>query len=89
MCALEACITAGEEVRPPSPVLFDIDDLSPREVDVLRLIAAGKSNQDIADTLHISLHTVATHVRNILAKTGSANRTEAAAYAMRCGIVSE
>lgn len=82
-------MTAREEQHPPVPTLFDIDDLSPREVDVLRLIAAGKSNQEIADTLCISLNTVATHVRNILAKTGSANRTEAAAYAMRCGILAE
>jgi DNA-binding CsgD family transcriptional regulator len=89
MHALEARITAGEAAQPPLPALFDIDDLSAREVEVLRLIAAGKSNQDIADALHISLNTVATHVRNSLAKTGSTNRTEAAAYAMRCGIVSE
>jgi NarL family two-component system response regulator LiaR len=82
-------MTAREEPYPPLPTLFDIDDLSPREVDVLRLIAAGKSNQEIADTLCISLNTVATHVRNILAKTGSTNRTEAAAYAMRCGILAE
>jgi DNA-binding CsgD family transcriptional regulator len=59
------------------------DDLSPREVDVLRLIALGKSNRDIADTLCVSLSTVATHVRHILSKTGAANRTEAAVYAMR------
>jgi DNA-binding NarL/FixJ family response regulator len=59
------------------------NDLSQREVDVLRLIAAGKSNREIADSLFISLNTVATHVRNILTKTNSANRTEAAAYAMR------
>jgi DNA-binding NarL/FixJ family response regulator len=50
---------------------------------VLRLIAAGKSTRDIADALCISLNTVATHVRNILTKTGCANRTEAAAYALR------
>ena len=58
----------------------------PREADVLRLIAIGRSNADIATVLSISLNTVATHVRNILAKTGCANRTEAAAYAMRHGL---
>jgi DNA-binding NarL/FixJ family response regulator len=52
----------------------------------LRLIAIGRSNADIATVLSISLNTVATHVRNILAKTGCANRTEAAAYAMRRGL---
>ena len=61
------------------------DDLTSREVEVLGLIAIGRSNADIAMVLAISLNTVATHVRNILAKTGCANRTEAAAYAMRQG----
>jgi len=62
------------------------DDLTGREAEVLRLIAIGRSNADIATALSISLNTVATHVRNILAKTGCANRTEAAAYAMRHGL---
>jgi DNA-binding CsgD family transcriptional regulator len=62
------------------------DDLTSREIEVLRLIAIGRSNADIAMVLAISLNTVATHVRNILAKTGCANRTEAAAYAMRQGL---
>jgi len=62
------------------------DDLTGREAEVLRLIAIGRSNADIATALSISLNTVATHVRNILAKTGCANRTEAAAYAMRRGL---
>ena len=53
---------------------------------MLRLLAIGRSNADIAMVLEISLNTVATHVRNILAKTGCANRTEAAAYAMRHGL---
>ena len=62
------------------------DDLTPREVEVLRLIAIGRTNADIATALAISLNTVATHVRSILAKTGSSNRTEAAALAMRRGL---
>jgi len=62
------------------------DDLTAREAKVLRLIAIGRSNADIATALSISLNTVATHVRSILAKTGCANRTEAAAYAMRHGL---
>ncbi len=57
--------------------------LSEREAQVLRLIAAGKANRDIAAQLFVSPNTVANHVRSILAKTGSANRTEAAAYAIR------
>ena len=63
------------------------DELTAREVDVLQLIAIGRSNKDIANVLSISLNTVATHVRNILIKTDCANRTEAAAYARRSGIV--
>ncbi len=62
------------------------DELTSRETEVLGLIAIGRSNADIAMVLEISLNTVATHVRNILAKTGCANRTEAAAYAMRRGL---
>jgi DNA-binding CsgD family transcriptional regulator/tetratricopeptide (TPR) repeat protein len=63
------------------------EGLSRREVEVLRLLAAGWSNRRIAEELHISLNTVATHVRSILSKTDSVNRTEAAAYAIRCGLV--
>ncbi|MGH2884455.1 MAG: helix-turn-helix domain-containing protein, partial [Solirubrobacteraceae bacterium] len=59
------------------------DDLSWREVDVLRLVAAGRSNREIGEELSISGHTVANHVRSILRKTGAANRTEAAGYAHR------
>ena len=49
-----------------------------REVDILRLVAAGRSNREIGAELFISEHTVANHVRSILRKTGRANRTEAA-----------
>ncbi|HEY7732541.1 MAG TPA: AAA family ATPase [Gaiellaceae bacterium] len=62
------------------------DGLSAREADVLRLLAAGRSNREIGSELHISEHTAANHVRSILRKTGSANRTEAASYAFRCGL---
>jgi pimeloyl-ACP methyl ester carboxylesterase/DNA-binding CsgD family transcriptional regulator len=60
--------------------------LSAREIEVLRLIAAGKSNGQIADALVISPSTVLHHVTNILTKTGCANRTEAAVYARDRGI---
>ncbi len=63
------------------------DDLSLREVEILRLVAAGRSNREIGDELYISGHTVANHVRNILRKTGAANRTEAAGYAFRNALV--
>jgi len=54
---------------------------------VLRLVAAGKSNPQIAGELVISLNTVQRHVSNILGKTGLANRTEAAIYARDKGLV--
>jgi DNA-binding NarL/FixJ family response regulator len=63
------------------------DGLTQREVEVLRLIAAGRSNPDIAAELVISLNTVARHVSNIFSKTGAANRAEAATYAYRHGLV--
>jgi DNA-binding CsgD family transcriptional regulator len=63
------------------------DDLSWREVEILRLVAAGKSNREIGEELYISGHTVANHVRSILRKTETANRTEAAGYAYRHALV--
>jgi DNA-binding CsgD family transcriptional regulator/KaiC/GvpD/RAD55 family RecA-like ATPase len=63
------------------------DDLSAREVDILRLVALGRSNREIGLELSISGHTVANHVRSILRKTGAANRTEAAGYAYRHSLV--
>lgn len=63
--------------------------LAEREVEVLRLIAAGKSNQQIADELFISLNTVSHHLRNIFAKTGTVNRTEAASFAYQQGLTTE
>jgi DNA-binding CsgD family transcriptional regulator len=62
------------------------DGLSPREVEILRRVAAGMSNRDIGLALHISEHTAANHIRNILRKTGCANRTEAASYAHTRGL---
>jgi DNA-binding NarL/FixJ family response regulator len=62
------------------------DGLSPREVEILRLVARGLSNREIGGELTISEHTAANHVRSILRKTGSANRTEAASYAHRRGL---
>jgi DNA-binding CsgD family transcriptional regulator len=60
--------------------------LTGREVEVLRLIAAGHSNRGIAEALFISPNTVLRHVSNIFAKIGVANRAEAAAYATRQGL---
>ena len=62
------------------------DGLTQREVEVLRLIAASKTDREIAEELVISLRTVTTHVGNILNKTGCANRAGATAYAIRQGL---
>jgi DNA-binding CsgD family transcriptional regulator/tetratricopeptide (TPR) repeat protein len=61
--------------------------LSSREVQVLGLVARGLSNREIGTALFISEHTAANHIRSILRKTGCANRTEAASYAHRHGLV--
>src|SRR5271154_756325 len=63
----------------------DPDELPPREADVLRLIAEGKSNREIARALYVSEETVKTHVNRIFAKTGSRDRTQAIRYAYTHG----
>jgi len=62
-------------------------DLSPREGEVLQLVAQGASNKKIADSLFISENTVKTHLRNIMEKLHLANRSQAAAYAINRGLV--
>ena len=60
--------------------------LTPREAEVLALVAAGRSNRQIAEALFISPKTASVHVSNILAKLGVATRVEAAAVAHRLGL---
>ena len=69
--------------RPPTP-----DPLTPREVEVLQLVAQGLENWEIAEKLVITEATVRTHVSNITAKLHVASRTQAALYALREGIAS-
>jgi DNA-binding NarL/FixJ family response regulator len=71
---------------PESP-LADPFNLSPREKEVLGVLAEGRSNREIAQRLFISERTVAVHVGNILAKLGVAGRVEAATVALRLGLV--
>jgi NarL family two-component system response regulator LiaR len=77
-----------QELRasPRSNTLFS-SELSERELEVLRLIAEGCSNTEIAERLVISEHTVKRHVSNILSKLHLADRTQAAVYAWREGVV--
>jgi LuxR family maltose regulon positive regulatory protein len=63
------------------------EPLTGRELEVLRLIAAGRSNQHIARELFVSLDTVKKHVTHLLGKLGAANRTEAAARARQLGLI--
>lgn len=70
------------EVRAPD----NPQPLSAREVDVLRLVAAGKANKEIASALTIGEQTVKTHVSNILMKLGVQSRTQAALYAAQIGL---
>ncbi len=62
--------------------------LTEREVEVLRLVAAGKSNREIGEALVISENTVIRHVSNIFTKAGVSNRVEAASYAARNRLLS-
>ncbi len=71
------------EVRTPD----NPETLTDRETDVLRLLAMGQSNKEIAQTLSIGEKTVKTHVSNVLAKLGVTSRTQAALYAVRIGLV--
>jgi DNA-binding CsgD family transcriptional regulator len=65
----------------------DYAELSERELEILRLVATGASNKEIAHQLYISTNTVKVHLRNIFSKVGAASRTEAALYAVRMRIV--
>ena len=62
-------------------------DLTPREVEVLKLLADGVSNQQIAEKLVLSMHTVRNHVQNVITKLGAHSKLEAVATAVREGII--
>jgi DNA-binding NarL/FixJ family response regulator len=63
------------------------EDLTPREVEVLRLVAAGNRNKEVADRLFIAEETVKVHVKHVMEKLGAGDRTEAVAIAVRRGII--
>lgn len=72
--------------RQPKPAAEPHEELTDREMEVLRLIAKGKSNQELADDLFIGVKTVKFHVTNVLAKLGVDDRTQAAIYAFKHGL---
>jgi DNA-binding NarL/FixJ family response regulator len=80
----QAAARLVREVRAPETP----EALSERETEVLRLIAQGHSNKEIAQALGLSDKTVKTHVHRVLAKLGLPSRTQAALYAIRIGLVS-
>lgn len=79
------CAVALDTHNAPKQVFRD--GMSAREIEVLGFVAAGRSNREIGESLFISQHTVANHVRAILQKTGCTNRADAAAYATRHRLV--
>jgi NarL family two-component system response regulator LiaR len=74
------------EINRPSDLPPAKEPLSERELEVLKLVAQGLTNHEIAERLYISEWTVSSHVRNILGKLHLANRTQAALYALREGL---
>lgn len=70
---------------PPVPAAQPIDSLTDREEEVLRELAAGRTNAEIADNLHVSLSTAKTHVASLMSKLGARNRVEVAMWAYDTG----
>ncbi len=85
---LQSALAQAVDYSPPTPepTEIPIESLSERELEVLRLIAAGMNNAMIAETLNVSLATVKTHVRHILDKLHVSDRTQAALWAARHGL---
>ena len=75
-----------EDDTPPAAAAVESLGLTARELEVLALVAEGRSNRQVADALFISAKTASVHVSNILAKLGVASRVEAAAVAHRLGL---
>ena len=83
-----AVLREGLDSKPARPTYYP-DGLTQREAEVLRLISGGRTDREIGEELFISVKTVGNHVSNILNKTGTANRTEAATYAARRGLAAD
>jgi len=85
---VERAVILREQMEALAPKAPEYPDgLTQREVEVLRLVAGGKTDRDIAEALFISARTVTTHVSNIFNKINAVNRAQAASYATREGLV--
>jgi DNA-binding NarL/FixJ family response regulator len=78
---------ASQRLRVDDPRTLLLASLTEREAETLKLLAAGRSNQEIADVLFVSLHTVKTHVGSVLAKIEARDRTQAVVFAFETGFV--
>ena len=85
--APEAAARLMREVRAPASPDALTEPLTERETDVLKLIARGRANKQIARELFVAMSTVKTHVNNLYRKLGVSSRTQAALYAARVGLV--
>ena len=84
---LLAELTAAGSAPAPATAATDGAPLTPREAEILALVAEGRTNGEIGKQLYISTKTVSVHVSNILAKLDATSRTEAAAIARRDGLL--
>jgi DNA-binding NarL/FixJ family response regulator len=84
--SIAACVLRYLREHPVSTEEDD-PDLSPREFELLRLLARGSSNREAADTLFLSPHTISSHVKSIYRKLGASSRGEAVARAFHRGLL--
>ena len=87
VAAENAHVAATTLSASPSPTSSSLDQLTPREREVLQLVARGQTNQEIGRDLTVSVSTVKTHVEHIIAKLGVSDRTQAAVLAAELGLL--
>ena len=81
--ALKPQAAASDMEASPSSATLEPKPLTPRQCDILKEVACGRSNSEIAERLHISVETVKTHMRQLLVRMGARNRTELATIYQR------